>query len=83
VPKGFAHGFVVLSETAIFAYKCDNYYAPDYDAGIMWNDEKVNIDWKVNNQDIILSDKDIAHSSLSNTNCFDYDKYQQEVLYHK
>ena len=45
VPRGFAHGFLVLSESAIFAYKVDNIYAPDYDAGIYWNDPMLNIPW--------------------------------------
>ena len=47
VPRGFAHGFVVLSETATFAYKCDNYYMPEYDRGILFNDEALKIDWKI------------------------------------
>lgn len=66
VPKGFAHGFVVLSETAIFSYKVDNPYAPDYDSGIRWNDETLNIDWKINDRDLILSVKDQNLETLRN-----------------
>ncbi len=58
IPRGFAHGFVVLSETAIFSYKCDNYYSPDHDRGISFNDPSLNIDWKVILQECILSEKD-------------------------
>ncbi|TNJ34124.1 dTDP-4-dehydrorhamnose 3,5-epimerase [Prosthecochloris vibrioformis] len=58
VPRGFAHGFVVLSQEAVFSYKCDNYYAPDYDAGLRWNDPILNIDWKIGQQDVELSEKD-------------------------
>jgi dTDP-4-dehydrorhamnose 3,5-epimerase len=62
VPRGFAHGFVVLSETAIFSYKVDNIYAPTHDFGIMWNDETLNIDWNI---DLIqLSEKDKNLSSF-------------------
>lgn len=58
VPRGFAHGFVVVSDEAIFSYKVDNWYAPKYDAGIIWNDPKLNIDWKINPEDVMLSSKD-------------------------
>ena len=58
VPRGFAHGFVTLSDTAIFAYKVDNRYAPECDAGIIYNDAKLNVDWKINPKEIILSSKD-------------------------
>ncbi|TLX73227.1 dTDP-4-dehydrorhamnose 3,5-epimerase [Labilibacter sediminis] len=58
VPRGFAHGFVVLSEFAIFSYMVDNKYAPDYDSGIAWNDKDLNIDWQLPGKDIILSEKD-------------------------
>lgn len=58
IPSGFAHGFLVLSDTAIFSYKVDNPYAPEYDAGLLWNDGTLDIDWRVNRKDIILSDKD-------------------------
>jgi dTDP-4-dehydrorhamnose 3,5-epimerase len=58
VPRGFAHGFSVLSETATFAYKVDNNYAPEYDFGIIWNDKDLNIDWGLEESKIKLSDKD-------------------------
>ncbi len=58
VPRGFAHGYLVLSEEAIFAYKCDGYYAPDYEAGLRYDDPHLNIDWPLPGDEIILSDKD-------------------------
>jgi dTDP-4-dehydrorhamnose 3,5-epimerase len=58
VPQGFAHGFVVLSETALFAYKVDNYYSPKHDVGILWNDPTLNIDWKIETSEILVSEKD-------------------------
>jgi dTDP-4-dehydrorhamnose 3,5-epimerase len=63
VPKGFAHGFIVLSDKAIFSYKVDNIYAPDYDSGIIYNDQDLNIDWILPKDDIVISQKD---KSLSN-----------------
>ena len=63
VPKGFAHGCIVISDTAIFSYKVDNIYAPDYDSGIIYNDQYLNIDWRLSKDDIIISEKD---KSLSN-----------------
>jgi len=58
VPKGFAHGFVVLSEAATFFYKCDEFYQPDKEVGIMYNDADLNIDWKVPTSELLLSAKD-------------------------
>lgn len=58
VPRGFAHGFSVLSETAVFAYKVDNTYAPEYDSGIRWNDKELNIDWGIDESEVKLSEKD-------------------------
>ncbi|OBX21655.1 MULTISPECIES: dTDP-4-dehydrorhamnose 3,5-epimerase [Bizionia] len=58
LPRGFAHGFVVLSDTAIFAYKCDNYYNKESEAGIIYNDPTLNIDWQLPEQELLLSDKD-------------------------
>jgi len=58
VPKGFAHGFSVLSETAVVFYKCDEFYAPEYDAGIRYDDPTLQIDWKVPADKMILSEKD-------------------------
>ena len=58
VPKGFGHGFSVLSETAIFAYKCDNFYNKDAEGSVIYNDKDLNIDWKLPEEAIQLSDKD-------------------------
>lgn len=58
IPRGFAHGFSVLSKEAIFQYKCDNYYTPESEGAIAWNDPTLNIDWKLPTDDIILSEKD-------------------------
>ena len=60
IPRGFAHGFVVLSETAVFAYKVDNYYNKESDRGIAFNDPGLGIDWKINNQNLQISFKDKA-----------------------
>lgn len=64
VPRGFAHGFVVLSETAMFSYKCDNYYAPDHDAGLLWNDPDIGIEWEVDPSEVSLSQKDALQPTL-------------------
>jgi dTDP-4-dehydrorhamnose 3,5-epimerase len=58
IPRGFAHGFVVLSESAIVAYKVDNSYAPTYDAGIRWDDSILNIQWGLNESEVLVSEKD-------------------------
>ena len=60
VPRGFAHGYVVLSETAEFAYKCDNFYNKGHEGGIIYNDPTLNIDWEAEALDLIISDKDLA-----------------------
>ena len=65
VPHGFAHGFVVLSDSATFAYKVDNYYAPDHDRGIAFDDVRLNIDWQLPLAKLQLSDKDKIHPNLS------------------
>lgn len=62
IPRGFAHGFLVLSEEAIFTYKVDNVYAPQSEASIRWNDEFVDIKWPVEAKDVLLSEKDDAKS---------------------
>lgn len=73
VPRGFAHGFAVLSEKAIFQYKCDNYYAPQQEGAIAWDDPALGIDWKIAPQDVILSEKDKHHPLLSEATClFDF-----------
>jgi dTDP-4-dehydrorhamnose 3,5-epimerase len=60
VPRGFAHGFVVLTETAEFAYKCDNFYSKEHERGVIYNDSQLAIDWKFNQTELIVSDKDIV-----------------------
>ena len=64
IPRGFAHGFAVLSDFATFIYKCDNYYAPQAEGGILWNDPTVAIDWRLRPDEIILSEKDLHHPLL-------------------
>ena len=66
VPHGFAHGFVVLSDSATFAYKADNYYAPKHDRGIAFDDEQLKIDWQLPLEILHLSEKDKAHPALAN-----------------
>ena len=58
IPKGFAHGFLVMSKSAIFAYKVDNFYNPDFESGLLFNDKKLNIDWNINFEEISLSNRD-------------------------
>lgn len=65
IPQGFAHGFTVLSEEAIFQYKCDNYYAPQSEGSVRWNDPTIGIDWQLPEKDIILSAKDEKAPLLS------------------
>ena len=64
VPRGFAHGFAVLSETAVFQYKCDNFYAPQADGGISILDASLGIDWKIPTEKALLSEKDTKHALL-------------------
>lgn len=66
VPRGFAHGFIVLSDTAIFSYKCDNYYNKDSEEGVIYNDVDLNIDWKLPENELIVSEKDIILPTLNN-----------------
>ena len=73
VPRGFAHGFAVLSETAVFQYKCDNFYAPQADGGISIQDESLGINWQIPVDKAILSEKDIKHLCLQDFDSpFDY-----------
>lgn len=65
IPRGFAHGFVVLSQEAVFQYKCDNPYAPSEEGAIAWNDPALGIDWGLPAADIILSEKDRHHPTLA------------------
>ncbi|MGJ5643008.1 dTDP-4-dehydrorhamnose 3,5-epimerase [Formosa sp. S-31] len=66
VPRGFAHGFVVLSETAIFSYKCDNFYNKDSEGGIIYNDKTLNIDWEIDESEMLISEKDMVLPTLEN-----------------
>lgn len=68
IPRGFAHGFAVLSSEAIFQYKCDNYYAPDYEGGIQFDDSALGIDWRIPRDKMILSPKDCKRQPFSE--CF-------------
>ena len=75
VPRGFAHGFAVLTDTAVFQYKCDNFYAPQADGGISIKDESLGIDWKIPTDMAILSEKDTLHSCLKDFDSpFSYDE---------
>lgn len=78
VPRGFAHGFAVLSQTAVFQYKCDNFYAPQADGGINIKDETLGIDWQIPMDRAILSDKDLKHLCLKD---FDSPFNYNENLY--
>ena len=71
IPKGFAHGFAVLSPQAVFQYKCDNYYAPQYESGIQFDDPALGIDWKIPEAEMILSAKDRKHKGLSEAFVFE------------
>ena len=64
IPRGFAHGFLTLSKTAIINYKVDNYYSPDNDTGVLFNDSNIGIDWNINESDIIISEKDLSLPTL-------------------
>ena len=64
IPRGFAHGLAVLSETAVFQYKCDEFYHPEADGGINIKDESLGIDWRIPMEKAILSDKDLKHACL-------------------
>lgn len=68
IPRGFAHGFVVLSDEAIFQYKCDNYYNKESEGGIIYNDSNLKIDWKVAKENLIISEKDLLLDSFNNQN---------------
>ena len=73
IPRGFAHGFAVLSDEAIFQYKCDYYYAPETEGAIAWDDPEIGIDWKIPADEVVLSPKDAAHPNMKDsTDLFDY-----------
>ena len=73
VPRGFAHGFVVLTDEVIFQYKCDNFYSPESEGAIAWDDPDLGIDWKIPADKVILSAKDTCHPRLKDAQwLFDY-----------
>ncbi len=71
IPRGFAHGFLVLSDEAIFMYKVDNAYAPQQDAGIRWNDPQLGIEWPIDPKDVLTSEKDLKQPLLKDAELFD------------
>ena len=80
VPRGFAHGFAVLSETAVFQYKCDNFYAPANDGGVSIVDESLGIDWRIPVENALLSEKDTKHDLLKDFDspfCIDMNLYPE------
>ena len=73
IPRGFAHGFAVLSDEVVFQYKCDNFYAPHSEGAIAWNDPALGIDWRVPSDKVILSEKDAKHPLLADADIpFEY-----------
>ena len=65
VPEGFAHGFLVISDTAVFNYKCTDFYAPEYDGGVLWNDPEIGIEWPLDGiEEVLLSEKDKNQKTL-------------------
>ena len=72
IPRGFAHGFVVLSDEAVFTYKVDNFYSPECDRGIVFDDLRIGIDWLLPKNELILSAKDVKQPSLKNAELFIY-----------
>ena len=70
IPEGFAHGFLVLSAEAVFTYKCTDLYRPQYDAGIIYNDPDIGIDWPIEDDMIVLSDKDKQLPTLKEANFY-------------
>lgn len=75
IPRGFAHGFSVLTDEVIFQYKCDNFYAPRSEGAIAWNDPQLNIDWRIPADKVVLSEKDRHHPNLDEAEwLFDYNE---------
>lgn len=73
IPRGFAHGFVVLTDTATFSYKVDDYYSPECERGLAFDDIDLNIDWRLTKKQLLLSDRDTQQPGLRElTDCFDY-----------
>ncbi|AGF54985.1 dTDP-4-dehydrorhamnose 3,5-epimerase [Clostridium saccharoperbutylacetonicum] len=76
IPEGFAHGFLVLSDEAVFNYKCTDLYSPEYDGGVMWNDSDINIKWPLDDiENIRLSEKDKAHPNLKDLDLREYEDF--------
>ena len=71
IPRGFAHGFLVLSDEAVFTYKVDNVYVPQAEASIRWNDEEIGIDWPIDIKDVVTSEKDSKAKSLREAEIFE------------
>ena len=71
IPRGFAHGFLVLSDEAIFTYKVDNVYAPQAEAGVRWNDPALGINWPIDLEQVLTSEKDLKQPLLSEAVLFD------------
>ncbi len=70
IPRGFAHGFLVLSDTAIFSYKVDNYYSKESERSILWNDPSIGVDWQLSESNLVLSEKDKVGKQLSEVDIF-------------
>ena len=80
IPQGFAHGFVVLSEDVEFMYKCDNFYNKEADGGILFNDERLEIDWGIPTTDMIVSEKDLSHPQAKNAIFnFPFEKFTKTI----
>lgn len=76
IPEGFAHGFLVLSDEAVFNYKCTDFYAPEFEGGVMWNDPDINIKWPLEGiEEIILSEKDKKHPNLKDLDLSQYSDF--------
>ena len=71
IPRGFAHGFLVLSDEAVFTYKVDNVYAPQAEASVLYSDKTIGIEWPIATEDMVLSPKDMAAVPLSEAECFE------------
>ena len=71
IPRGFAHGFLVLSDEAIFTYKVDNVYAPQHEAGICWNDPYIYIHWPIDSKNVVTSEKDLKAPQLCDADVFE------------
>jgi len=79
IPRGFAHGFLVLSDEAIFSYKVDNYYAPEYDRSIRFNDPEIDIDWNFPKEELIISEKDKNAPFLKDADLFEFVDLYEDI----